>query len=152
MSELMDLYQELILDHNKKPRNFGTLESASHHADGDNPLCGDKIHLELSLEGDRVDDVAFEGAGCAISTASASLMTDAIRGKSLPEVHALSKAVRRMLKGEEPETTADLPDLGKLEALSGVKAYPMRVKCATLPWHTLEAALENPGDVVSTEA
>lgn len=152
MSELMDLYQELILDHNKKPRNFGTLDSASHHADGDNPLCGDKIHLELSLEGDRIRDVAFKGAGCAISTASASLMTDAIRGKTRQEIHALSTAVRTMLKGEEPEATADPLDLGKLEALSGVRAYPMRVKCATLPWHTLEAALKNPGDVVSTEA
>lgn len=152
MSDLMDLYQELILDHNKKPRNFGALESASHHADGDNPLCGDEIHLELSLKDDRVEDVAFQGAGCAISTASASLMTDAIRGKTLQEIHALSAAVRKMLKGEEPENAANLPDLGKLEALSGIRAYPMRVKCATLAWHTLEAALEHPGNVVSTEA
>lgn len=148
MTELLDLYQELILDHNKSPRNFGTLASSSHSAEGDNPLCGDKIHLELKVDDDRVEDVAFEGAGCAISTASASLMTDAIRGKTRQEVRALSTAVRKMLKGEEPEAVVDL---GKLEALSGVRAYPMRVKCATLAWHTLEAALENPGEVVSTE-
>ncbi len=149
MTELMDLYQDLILDHNKKPRNFGTLDSSSHTADGDNPLCGDKIHLELRLADDRVEDVAFEGAGCAISTASASMMTDAIRGKSRQEIRSLSEAVRRMLKGE---TAAGEGDLGKMEALSGVRAYPMRVKCATLPWHTLEAALESPGQVVSTES
>lgn len=150
MTELMDLYQDLILDHNKKPRNFGTLGSSSHTADGDNPLCGDKIHLELQVEDDRVEDVAFEGAGCAISTASASMMTDAIRGKTRQEIRTLSEAVRRMLKGES--SGGDEIDLGKLEALSGVQAYPMRVKCATLPWHTLEAALESPGRVVSTES
>lgn len=150
MTELMDLYQDLILDHNKKPRNFGTLGSSSHTADGDNPLCGDKIHLELQVEDDRVEDVAFEGAGCAISTASASMMTDAIRGKTRQEIRTLSEAVRRMLKGE-PSGGGEI-DLGKLEALSGVQAYPMRVKCATLPWHTLEAALESPGRVVSTES
>lgn len=147
----MDLYQDLILDHNKKPRNFGSLEAASHHADGDNPLCGDKIHLELRLEGDRVEDVAFEGAGCAISTASASMMTDAVRGKTRQEIETLSAAVRRMLKGDEEAPGDDALDLGKLEALSGVRAYPMRVKCATLAWHTLEAALERQDEVISTE-
>lgn len=151
MTELMDLYQDLILDHNKKPRNFGSLESASHHADGDNPLCGDKIHLELRLADDRVEDVAFEGAGCAISTASASMMTDAVRGKTRDEIERLSAAVRRMLKGDEKAPGDDSLDLGKLEALSGVRAYPMRVKCATLAWHTLDAALDRQGEVISTE-
>lgn len=137
MSDLTDLYQDIILDHNRKPRNFGRLAAPDRMAEGDNPLCGDKLHLELRLSGDRLEDVAFEGAGCAISTASASLMTDAVKGKTVDEARRLSAAVHARLTGG----SGDL-DLGKLEALAGVRAYPMRVKCATLAWHTLLAALD----------
>jgi nitrogen fixation NifU-like protein len=140
MSELRELYQSVILDHNKKPRNFGELATASHHADGNNPLCGDRLRVQLLLEDDVVRDVKFEGQGCAISTASASLMTEAVKGKTLAEVEALFGAFHHLVTSDptrEPETG----DLGKLTVFAGVREFPMRVKCATLGWHTLRAAL-----------
>ena len=150
MSELLDLYQEVILDHNRRPRNFGPLATANRSARGDNPLCGDKIRLALEVEGGRIAEVAFEGAGCAISTASASLMTEAVRGKTVEEVHELFHRFHDLMTGKAEPGAAGL---GKLEALGGVREYPMRVKCATLAWHTLEAALAGDGEeTVTTEA
>jgi len=147
MSDLTDLYQEVILDHNRKPRNFGALSEANRTAKGDNPLCGDQLQVQLRVQGDRIESVAFEGHGCAISTASASLMTEAVKGKSVEEAETLFRKMHEML------TEDGLPDeeLGKLQALVGVREYPMRVKCATLAWHTLHTALTEPGATVSTE-
>ncbi len=146
MSSLTDLYQEVILDHNKRPQNFRVLTGEGvHSAAGDNPLCGDKVTVYLRREGDRVAEVTFQGAGCAISQASASLMTEAVQGKAEEEVQRLLTAFIHAMKGEEA------PALGKLEALAGVRDYPMRVKCATLAWHTLHAALEEEDAPVSTE-
>jgi nitrogen fixation protein NifU and related proteins len=151
MNDLRSLYQEVILDHNKSPRNAGRLDSADLSADGDNPLCGDTIHLEIALDGDVLRQLAFEGRGCAISQASASLMTEAVEGKSRGEARALFEVVRGMLTGGT--SAAPGIDLGKLEALAGVSAYPMRVKCATLAWHTLLAALKEDVEApVSTES
>ena len=150
MSELRDLYQEIILDHNKRPRNFGRPAHATHEAHGDNPLCGDKVTVYLTVEDGLVKDVAFEGRGCAISTASASLMTEMVKGKPLAEVHALFRRFHEMVTGNEPEGL-DPEDLDKLQVLSGVREYPMRVKGATLSWHTLEAALDGGATTVSTE-
>jgi nitrogen fixation NifU-like protein len=139
MSELSDLYQEVILDHNKRPRNFRRIEPASHHAEGHNPLCGDKLSLFIQVDGDVVTDIAFQGSGCAISKASASLMTDAIKGRGVAEVRELFGRFHRMVT-----TPVDLPveDLGKLSVLAGVREFPVRVKCASLAWHTLKAALD----------
>lgn len=149
--DLAELYQEVILDHTKRPRNFGPLADANRHAKGDNPLCGDRVSVHLAVDGDRVTDVRFEGAGCAISTASASLMTEAVRGKTLPEVQALFEDFHQLLTGD-PSVAAEPPaSLGKLAAFSGVREYPIRVKCATLAWHTLQAALKDDGAAVSTE-
>ena len=147
MSDLTDLYQEVILDHNRKPRNFGPLPGANRIAKGDNPLCGDQLQVQLRVQEGRIVGVAFEGHGCAISTASASLMTEAVKGKSVEEAEALFTKVHELLTGD------GLPDeeLGKLQALVGVREYPMRVKCATLSWHTLHTALADPGGTVSTE-
>lgn len=147
MSDLNELYQEMILDHNKRPRNFRTIEGASHHADGYNPLCGDKLSLTVRVEGDQIADVAFVGSGCAISKASASLMTDTLKGKSVAEARALFERFHRMIT-----TPPDQPveDMGKLSVLSGVREFPVRVKCASLAWHTLKAALERK-DSASTE-
>ena len=142
-----DLYQEIILDHSKKPRNFGHLESASTHAEGFNPLCGDKLTLELQLDGDVVKDARFMGAGCAISVASASLMTETLKGKTRPQVEKLFQEFHQLLTSD----TSQSGDLGKLAVFSGVREYPMRVKCATLAWHTLKAALEHSDAQVSTE-
>ena len=142
-----DLYQEIILDHSKKPRNFGHLESPSAHADGFNPLCGDKLSLELRLEGDVVKDARFVGAGCAISVASASLMTETLKGKTRAEAEKIFDRFHQLLTSDAVQTE----DLGKLAVFSGVREYPTRVKCATLAWHTLKAALENPSAQVSTE-
>jgi nitrogen fixation NifU-like protein len=144
MSDLRELYQEVILDHSKRPRNFGRLADATHQADGDNPLCGDKIHLELALDGDRVKDVRFEGQGCAISTASASLMTEALKGRTLAEVRTLFHQMHETCTGQPDAEAAGLEplDLGKLAVFEGVRQYPLRVKCATLAWHTLRNALE----------
>jgi nitrogen fixation NifU-like protein len=139
MSDLNELYQEVILDHNKRPRNFRTIEGASHHADGYNPLCGDKLSLTVQIDGDQIADVAFVGSGCAISKASASLMTDTLKGKSVAEARVLFERFHRMVT-----TPPDQPveDMGKLSVLAGVREFPVRVKCASLAWHTLKAALE----------
>jgi len=145
--ELKDLYRDVILDHNRQPRNFGHLDNANAHAEGHNPLCGDRLSLDLQLTGDRIEDVRFEGKGCAISTASASMMTEAIKGKDRAAIGALFEKVHRLLT----QNDAAPPDLGKLAALSGVREFPMRVKCATLCWHTLNAALERRAEPVSTE-
>ena len=151
MSELLDLYQEVILDHNKNPRNFGDLEDANRTAEGYNPLCGDKLELYLKLDGDVIRDVRFEGSGCAISTASASIMTETLKGRTLDEAEALFAGFHELLTGDP--SVAATPDaaLGKLAVFSGVREFPVRVKCATLAWHTLQAALAGSGEAVSTE-
>jgi len=150
MSDLRDLYQEVILDHNRRPRNFGPLEDANRDATGHNPLCGDRLTLRLRVEGDRIAEVRFEGQGCAISKASASLMTDSIKGRTLAEATALFEHFHAMVMAP-PGTPPDEPRLGKLAVLAGVAEFPTRVKCATLAWHTLQAALHEPGAVASTE-
>jgi nitrogen fixation NifU-like protein len=147
MSDLTDLYQEVILDHNKRPRNFGVLADANHSADGYNPLCGDKVHLSLRVDDDIVTNVAFQGSGCAISKASASMMTDSIKGRSVAEARDLFARFHRMVTTPPDQPTEDL---GKLSALSGVRAFPVRVKCASLAWHTLKAALDRE-PITSTE-
>jgi nitrogen fixation NifU-like protein len=139
MSDLSDLYQEVILDHNKRPRNFHTLEEPSHTAEGYNPLCGDRLHLYVKVEGEVITDVGFEGSGCAISKASASLMTDAIKGRTVEEARQLFERFHRMVT-TPPDVGVE--DMGKLSALAGVREFPVRVKCASLAWHTLKAALE----------
>jgi nitrogen fixation NifU-like protein len=147
MGDLSDLYQEVILDHNRRPRNFRTIENASHHADGYNPLCGDRVSVFLQVDGGVVTDVAFQGTGCAISKASASLMTDSVKGCPIHDVRALFDRFHRMVTtppGQEVE------DLGKLSVLAGVREFPVRVKCASLAWHTLKAALDR-APAVSTE-
>jgi nitrogen fixation protein NifU and related proteins len=141
--DLKDLYRDVILDHNKKPRNFGTLESADARADGHNPLCGDRLTVFLRMNGDRVEDIRFEGKGCAISTASASMMTEAIKGKDKADIGTLFGKIHSLLT--QQNAVAD-SSLGKLAALSGVREYPARVKCASLCWHTLNAALERSAD------
>lgn len=149
-SDLRDLYQSVILDHNRHPRNFGKLEGSSHEAEGYNPLCGDKVKVYLRMAGDVVEDVSFEGSGCAISTASASLLTDSAKGKKREEVERLFRRFRGVVMGENGSGAED-PPLGKLEVLAGVREFPMRVKCATLVWHTLMAAFEQRNETVSTE-
>jgi nitrogen fixation NifU-like protein len=139
MSDLRELYQSLILDHNRAPRHFGRLSRATHHGAGHNPLCGDRVEVYLRIENDRVAEVSFEGDGCAISTASASMMTEGLLGKTLREAEAVFQAFHALLTtGQAPER-----DLGSLEVLAGVRDFPTRVKCATLPWHTLQAALRS---------
>jgi nitrogen fixation NifU-like protein len=140
MSDVKDLYQELIVDHSKRPRNFGKLEEADHEATGHNPLCGDKVTVYLKVEDGIVQDVHFQGVGCAISTASASLMTERVKGKPVAEAEALFEEFRELVTKGNPQAGA-LEHLGKLQALSGIKEFPLRVKCATLAWHTLHAAL-----------
>jgi nitrogen fixation NifU-like protein len=148
MSELGDLYQEVILDHNRRPRNFRSIDGGRRQ-EGYNPLCGDRLTLYVKLEGDRIADVAFEGVGCAISKASASLMTEAVKGKTVAEARELFDRFHDMVTSS-PDTT--LPDLGKLSVLSGVREYPTRVKCASLAWHTMKAAVSGAEDSpVSTE-
>ncbi len=149
MSELRDLYQEVILDHYRHPRHHGRVENASHEADGFNPLCGDRIHMTIKLDGDLVEDIAFEGAGCAISTASASLLTEALVGKSRQEAKDLFERFHRLVTTEG--ATSDDETLGKLAVFAGVREYPVRVKCATLAWHTMKAALEKEPQSVTTE-
>jgi len=149
MSELSELYQQVILDHNKKPRNFGKLDAANHSAEGFNPLCGDQLTVYLNLEHDTVKGVAFEGSGCAISKAAASMMTQAVKGKSKADVEHLFQEFHSMVTGELNEET-EANSLGNLKIFAGVREFPVRVKCATLPWHTLHAAL-NKEDQVSTE-
>ena len=150
MTELTDLYQEVILDHNKRPRNFHKIEGADRTAEGYNPLCGDKFTIYLDLDGDVLCDLSFEGAGCAISKASASMMTEALRGKSRAEVEAIFAEFHALVTGEA-KRGAVAPDLGKLVVFSGVREFPVRVKCASLAWHTLKAALENRKERASTE-
>ena len=153
MSDMREIYQEVILDHYRKPRNFASLDAATQEARGHNPLCGDRISVYLAVDDGIVKDVAFQGAGCAISTASASLMTEAVKGKTVGEVRTLFQNFHQMMTGAEDDAKAI--DLGKLEAFSGVRQIPIRVKCATLAWHTLKAALEDRGsqraNAVSTE-
>lgn len=148
-AELADLYQQVILDHNKKPRNFKRLETANRTADGHNPLCGDQLTVYLELDGDTVKDVSFEGSGCAISKASASMMTQAVKGKTRAEAESLFSEFHRMVKGEFDEET-EANSLGRLKIFSGVRDFPARVKCASLSWHTMHAALEAKA-MVSTE-
>jgi nitrogen fixation protein NifU and related proteins len=146
--DLQDLYRDVILDHNKRPRNFGSLDTASAHAEGHNPLCGDRLTVSLRMDGERIEDIRFEGQGCAISTASASLMTEAVKGKDRAAARALFERVHALLTAPQAAAAADL---GKLAALSGVREFPARVKCASLCWHTLNAALEHGAATVSTE-
>jgi len=147
MSDLSDLYQEVILDHNRRPRNFHALSGASHSAEGYNPLCGDRLTLYVKVNGETIEEVSFEGAGCAISKASASMMTDALKGRSIAEANALFDRFRRMVTTPPSEP---VEDMGKLSALAGVREFPVRVKCASLAWHTLKAAL-NREQSTSTE-
>jgi nitrogen fixation protein NifU and related proteins len=147
VSDLNDLYQETIIDHSKRPRNTGALTQATHRAEGYNPLCGDRLSLQLKLENGHIAGIRFQGVGCAISTASASLMTEAVKGKTPEEAERAFQKFHSLLTEERPPA----PDLGKLAAFSGVREYPMRVKCATLAWHTLRAALRGEGQPVSTE-
>lgn len=147
--DLMDLYQEVILDHNKNPRNWGAVAEPTGRAEGKNPLCGDQFTVTVKVAGDTVAEVCFEGSGCAISKASASTMTEAVRGKSRAEVEKIFEGFRNLVTGKEPPE--DAPALGKLEVFSGVGEFPMRVKCATLSWHALVAALAGDRAEVSTE-
>lgn len=153
MSDLRELYQELILDHGRRPRNFGPLEGATHDAVGHNPMCGDRITVHLKLDGDVVAGVSFEGQGCAISQASASLLTEAVKGRRLDDVQALFRKVTALVTGRDEDVAHEGGvELGKLEVFEGVRQYPMRVKCATLAWHTLHNALEgNAAEPVKTE-
>jgi nitrogen fixation NifU-like protein len=146
--DLNDLYQEVILDHNRRPRNFRTIEPASHHADGHNPLCGDRLSLYLQVTDGGIADVAFQGSGCAISKASASLMTDAVKGQSVDAALRLFEQFHRMVT-----TPPDQPveSMGKLSAFAGVREFPVRVKCASLAWHTLKAAIDRGNAEASTE-
>ena len=146
---LRELYQEVILDHSRHPRHFGELENATHKAEGYNPLCGDKVTIFVKVEDGVVRDISFQGSGCAISTASASLLTEALKGKTLKDAEALFESFHELVTGLQP--AHDEPGLGKLAAFSGVCDYPTRVKCATLAWHALHAALEGDKPVVSTE-
>jgi nitrogen fixation protein NifU and related proteins len=150
MPELRDLYQEVILEHSKAPRNFRQLQNANHHAEGFNPLCGDRLTVYVNLEGDAIRDISFQGSGCAISKASASMMTQSVKGRTKQEADALFESFRRLVTGQS-NAGSNQPELGKLAVFSGVSEYPMRVKCATLAWHTLRAALQGEQEAVSTE-
>ncbi|MGH7384241.1 MAG: Fe-S cluster assembly sulfur transfer protein SufU [Candidatus Rokuibacteriota bacterium] len=146
MSELRDLYQQVILDHNRKPRNFRKLPSPSQEAEGYNPLCGDRVTVEVALEGEVIRDIGFQGSGCAISKASASLMTADLKGKTVHEAEEAFERFRAMLTG-----SGDEAELGKLGVFAGVREFPSRIKCATLPWHTVHAALAGTSEPVTTE-
>ncbi len=147
--EIRDLYQEVVFDHNRNPRNFRVMEDATRKIDGFNPLCGDRITLYVKVNDNVIEDVSFQGSGCAISTASASLMTEIVRGQTEEETHGLFELFHNIVTGEDQRTNFD--ELGKLAVLAGVRAYPARVKCATLAWHSLEAALKEEAETVSTE-
>jgi nitrogen fixation NifU-like protein len=149
MSDLRELYQAVVLDHYKKPRNFRVLEGANHHAAGHNPLCGDKVTLYLEIEDGVVKDIGFQGSGCAISTASASMMTESLKGKTLAEAETLFKNFHALVTGATAEDKSS--GLGKLAVFTGVREFPVRVKCATLAWHTFQAALKDEAAPVSTE-
>jgi nitrogen fixation protein NifU and related proteins len=150
MSELQELYQQVILDHNRKPRSFRSLPSPTHAAEGYNPLCGDRVSVQIELEGEVIRDIAFQGSGCAISKASASMMTDGLRGKTAGEAEELFAQFHGMLTEPRPPEEAPAA-LGKLAVFAGVREFPIRIKCATLPWHTLNAALAGRAEPVSTE-
>ncbi len=149
--DLRDLYQEVILDHAKQPRNFGHPPGCNRQAKGHNPLCGDRLTVYLTIDNGVVTDAAFEGAGCAISMASASLITEMVKGRTEAEADSLFKGFHAMVAGDEAENAGDGSDLGKLAVFSGVREYPVRVKCATLPWHAFAAALKGKQDDVTTE-
>ena len=151
MSDLRDLYQQIIVDHSKSPRNCRVLQGANLSAEGNNPLCGDHVTIYVQMEGDRVKDISFQGNGCAISTASASLLTEVLRGKTRAEVEALFESFHDVVTGAPHTAKPDDPTLGKLAAFAGVSQFPMRVKCATLVWHTLKAALNQIENPISTE-
>ena len=150
MNDLRELYQEVILDHSKRPRNRRGMDNASHQAVGHNPLCGDRATVYLHVEGDVVTDVSFEGSGCSISTASASMMTDALRGKTVTEVEALFERFHELATSDPSRAAEVAPELGKLAVFQGVHEFPMRVKCASLAWHTMKSALDG-GSAASTE-
>jgi nitrogen fixation NifU-like protein len=150
MSDLRDLYQDVILEHSKTPRNYRELPAANHRAEGFNPLCGDRFTVYVTLDGDVVRDISFQGSGCAISKASASMMTQSVKGKTLAEAETIFERFHEMVTGHAPAAASEA-DLGKLAVFSGVSEFPVRVKCATLAWHTLNAALEGKQDAVSTE-
>jgi len=150
MSDLRELYQEVILDHHKKPRNFGKLDDANRSSEGYNPLCGDRVTVYLLIEDDKIEKVAFEGTGCAICMASASVMTEVLSGKTVGDAENLFGQFHDLVTGD-PSQTASTEGLGKLAVFFGVREFPVRVKCATLPWHTLQAAIENRGETVATE-
>ena len=149
--DLRELYQDVILDHSKHPRNFGHPEGCDHEAKGNNPLCGDRVTVYLELDGGVIRNVGFEAKGCAISIASASMMTELVKGKTPEEARAVFERFHQALVGKEPPTPDQIEALDGLAALTGVREFPMRIKCATLPWHTLGAALEDEGDTVTTE-
>ena len=148
MSDLRELYQEVILDHYKKPRNFRALPDANRKQEGYNPLCGDKITVYLKVENGVVKDIGFQGSGCAISTASASMMTDSLKGKTVDQAETIFRGFHELVTGKNPQAAADL---GKLAVFTGVREFPVRVKCATLAWHTFHAALEGEEKPVTTE-
>ena len=152
MSELEELYQEVIMEHNRRPRNFQEIKDSNRSAEGFNPFCGDAITLYLKLEGERITDMGFQGSGCAISRASASLMTETVKGKSTEEIQRIFNAFHNMLtRGDKVEMESEDDLLGDLEALAGVSEFPTRVKCATLSWHALQAALKGQEETVKTE-
>jgi nitrogen fixation NifU-like protein len=151
MSELYDLYQEVILDHNKSPRNWGELEDPDRSAAGHNPLCGDRLTIYLKLDAEGIAEISFDGSGCAISKASASIMTDAVKGKSRQEIEELFQAFHELLTGDPSVHGKASTELGKLAVFEGVREFPVRVKCATLPWHTLKAALDRADEPATTE-
>ena len=151
MNELQELYREVILDHNRSPRNFGELDDADRVVEGVNPLCGDRMTLYVKLHDDKVQDIRFKGTGCAISVASSSLMTEKAKGRSVGELETLFAQVHDLLTGDPTNNGADIDSLDKLAALSGVREYPTRVKCATLAWHALKSAIAGSEDKISTE-
>ncbi|PYX95591.1 MAG: SUF system NifU family Fe-S cluster assembly protein [Acidobacteria bacterium] len=150
MADLRDLYQEVILEHSKAPRNYRELKDADHKAEGFNPLCGDHFTVYLQIEGDSIRDISFQGSGCAISKASASMMTQSLKGKTKKEAEELFRKFHQVVTGKA-SSNGNATELGKLAVFSGVSEFPVRVKCATLAWHTLQAALEGKQDAVSTE-
>ena len=149
MADLRDLYQEVILEHSKQPRNYRELGDANHKAEGYNPLCGDHFTVYLKMDGEKIQDVSFQGSGCAISKASASMMTQSVKGKTLAEAEKIFERFHKLVTGAEHNGNQE--ELGKLAVFSGVSEFPVRVKCATLAWHTLHAALEGKQEAVSTE-
>jgi len=150
MQDLRELYQQIILDHNKSPKNFKNVEGATHSSEGYNPLCGDKINLTVKVDGDKIEDIGFEGSGCAISKASASVMTTLVKGKTIAEATELFKKFKNVITSQMSEEV-DVESLGKLAVFAGVREFPSRVKCAALAWHTMTAALKDKDEVVSTE-